>query len=196
VTCLWAYEISQAARNPSSRWFYFEERHVKTRSLLTLLVVLPIAYSVLTGCAGYRVGTLLPEKYRTISVPMFKNATNQPNIEALATNAVIEQLNVDRTLRVVEDDPDLLLECTIVGYTRNAIRFAEGVRPQEYRLTIGVSATLTDIREKKDLWAKRPISGNHEFQAGADLYSSERIALPMVMEDLAHDIVEAIVEGW
>jgi hypothetical protein len=151
---------------------------------------------VLAGCAGYRVGTLLPEKYKTLSVPMFKNGTNQPNIESLATNAVIEQLNVDRTLQVVDQDPDLLLECTIVGYTRTAIRYAEGVRPQEYRLTIGVSATLTDVREKKAVWSNRPISGNYEFQAGADLYSSEAAALPLVMEDLAHDIVEAIVEGW
>ncbi len=150
----------------------------------------------LAGCAGYRVGTLLPERYKTISVPMFKNATNQPNIEPLATNAVIEQLNVDRTLRVVDQDPDLLLECAIAGYTRTAIRYAKGVRPQEYRLTVTVSATLTDVRERKPVWANRPISGNYEFPVGGDLYSSERAALPMVMEDLAHDIVEAVVEGW
>ena len=151
---------------------------------------------MLAGCAGYRVGTLLPERYKTISVPMFKNATNQPNIETLATNAVIEQLNVDRTLGVVDQDPDLLLECSMVGYTRAAIRYAEGTRPQEYRLTITVSATLTDVRERKEIWANRPISGNYEFRAGADLYSSEGAALPMVMEDLAHDVFEAIVEGW
>lgn len=148
------------------------------------------------GCAGYRVGTLLPERYKTVSVPMFKNATNQPNIETLATNAVIEQLNVDRTLQVVDRDPDLMLECSMVGYTRTAIRYAEGTRPQEYRLTITVSATLTDVRERKEIWANRPISGNYDFHAGADLYSSERAVLPMVMEDLAHDVVEAVVEGW
>lgn len=169
---------------------------MKTRSVARNVRVGLIACCVLAGCAGYRVGTLLPEKYKTLSVPMFKNGTNQPNIESLATNAVIEQLNVDRTLQVVDTDPDLLLECTIVGYTRTAIRYAEGVRPQEYRLTIGVSATLTDVREKKAVWSNRPISGNYEFQAGADLYSSEAAALPLVMEDLAHDIVEAIVEGW
>lgn len=169
---------------------------MKIRCVVGKTVVALLVCSMLAGCAGYRVGTLLPEKYKTLSVPMFKNGTNQPNIESLATNAVIEQLNVDRTLQVVDRDPDLLLECTIVGYTRTAIRYAEGVRPQEYRLTIGVSATLTDIRENKAIWSNRPISGDYDFQAGADLYSSESAALPFVMEDLAHDIVEAIVEGW
>lgn len=169
---------------------------MKTRYAVEKTIVALLVCSMLAGCAGYRVGTLLPEKYKTISVPMFKNGTNQPNIESLATNAVIEQLNVDRTLQVADRDPDLLLECTIVGYNRTAIRYAEGIRPQEYRLTIGVSATLTDVREKTAVWSNRPISGDYDFQAGADLYSSERIALPLVMEDLAHDIVEAIVEGW
>ncbi|MFQ5800023.1 MAG: LptE family protein [Bacteroidota bacterium] len=166
------------------------------RSGPKVMVVMVATCLALVGCAGYRVGTLLPERYKTISVPMFKNGTNQPNIEPLATNAVIEQLNVDRTLRVIDQDADLLLNCTIVRYVRTAIRYAEGTRPQEYRLTITVSATLSDVREQKEVWSRRPISGNYEFQAGGDLYSSERVALPMVMEDLAHDIVEAIVEGW
>ena len=165
-------------------------------SAIKVMVVLFVTCAGVMGCAGYRVGTLLPEQYKTISVPMFKNATNQPNIESLATNAVIEQLNVDRTLQVVDRDPDLLLECAIVGYVRTAIRYAEGTRPQEYRLTVIASATLRDVREGKDMWAKRPISGDFDFRAGGDLHSSERAALPRVMEDLAHDIVEAVVEGW
>ncbi len=160
------------------------------------MVVLLVACTGLIGCAGYHVGTLLPERYRTIRVPMFRNATSQPNIESLATNAVIEKLNVDGTLQVVERDPDLLLECTIVDYVRTAVRYSQRTRPEEYRLTITVSATLKDVREGKDTWSKRPISGETEFQVGADLHSSERAALPMAMEDLAHDIVEAVVEGW
>jgi len=169
---------------------------VKIPSAIKVIAVLLASSTGLIGCAGYRMGTLLPEQYKTISVPMFKNATNQPNIESLATNAVIEQLNVDRTLRVVGRDSDLLLESTIARYVRTPIRYAGGTRPQEYRLIITVSATLRDVREGEDLWANRAISGNFEFPAGGDLHSSERAALPMVMEDLAHDIVEAIVEGW
>ncbi len=173
-----------------------KERNVKITFAVKVMVFLSAACMGLVGCAGYRAGTLLPERYKTISVPMFKNATNQPNIESLATNAVIEQLNVDRTLRVVNRDPDLLLECAVVGYVRTPIRYAGGTRPQEYRLTVTVSATLSDVHEGKALWPTRPISGNFEFAAGGDLHSSERTALPMVMEDLAHDVVEAVVEGW
>lgn len=169
---------------------------MKIASCIKGIVVVLAACAGLAGCAGYRVGTLLPEQYKSISVPMFKNATNQPNIESLATNAVIEQLNVDRTLQVVDRDPDLILECTIVGYVRTPIRYANATRPQEYRLIITVSATLTDVREGNEMWANRPIRGNFEFPAGGDLHSSERAALPLVMEDLARDVVEAVVEGW
>jgi hypothetical protein len=171
-------------------------RDVKISSVPKIMISVLVAFAGLMGCAGYRVGTLLPERYKTISVPMFRNATNQPNIEALATNAAIERLNVDATLQVVERNPDLLLKCTISDYVRTAIRFADGTRPQEYRLTITVSATLRDVRDEKDLWTNRLISGDTDFYAGADLHSSERAALPTAMEDLAHDIVEAVVEGW
>jgi len=175
-----------------------------------LTVVISAACVGAAGCAGYHVGTLLPERYKTIGVPMFRNETNQPNLGSLATNAVIEQLNVDRTLAVVDNDPDLLLECTIIDYVRTPIRYKylrtlprddEGSgllrsRPIEYRLTITVSAALKDLRGKEEIWSKRQFSGDHVFAAGGDLHSSERAILPMVMEDLAHDIVEAIVEGW
>lgn len=169
---------------------------MKISSPLKAMVFLLATCTVLVGCAGYRVGTLLPKRYKTISVPMFRNATRHPNIEGAATNAVIERLNVDRTLRVVGRDPDLLLRCTIVDYVRAVIRYADGTRPQEYRLTVTVSATLRDVREGEDIWAGRRISGDSEFEVGADLHSSERAAVPMVMDDLAHDIVEAVVEGW
>jgi TolB-like protein len=186
----------QRKRNGHRSFSTGKERNVKIPSVVKPIVSVFVACAGVVGCAGYRVGTLLPERYKTVSVPMFKNATNQPNIESLATNAVIEQLNVDRTLRVVDRDADLVLQCTIINYARTAIRYAEGTRPQEYRLTITVSATLTDVAERNDLWTNRPISGDFDFRAGGDLHASERAVLPMVMQDLAHDIVEAVVEGW
>ncbi len=169
---------------------------MKISFALKVMIPVLVTCTGLMGCAGYQVGTLLPERYKTISVPMFRNATTQPNIEALATNAVIEHLNVDGTLQVVERDPDLLLKCTISDYVRTPIRFADGIHPEEYRLTITVSATLRDVRDEKDIWANRLISGDTDCYVGPDLHSSERAAFTMLMEDLAHDIVEAVVEGW
>ena len=160
-------------------------------------VVLLAAMMVAGGCGGYRVGTLLPEHIKTIAVPVFVNGTDEPNLETRATTAVVNQLNTDGTLRVVaENEADVVLTVRIVNYQRKPIRYTGVTRPDEYRITITVRATLRDTRVAADLWKDVRLSGSTEFVVGAGLPASERRARPEALDDLAHDIVEQIVEGW
>ena len=161
---------------------------------LGLLVIVVVA----CGCGGYSVGTLLPEHIKTIAVPVFVNNTGEPNLEIPATTAVINQLNTDGTLSVVGEgqNPDVVLTARIIQYQRKAIRYTGVTRPTEYRITITVVATLHDTREDTDLFKESRVSGSTEFLVGAGLPASERRARPDALEDLAHDLVERIVEGW
>ncbi len=168
---------------------------MKRFALLTCIAVIAIS---MTGCLGYRVGTLLPEEIKTIYVPTFKNATEEPNLEIRATNAVINKLNIDGTLRVVskKEEADSILETTIIRYKRKPVRYTNVSNPSEYRLTITVKATFTDLKKNEPFWKDKVISGEAEFIVRGSLPSSERVALPAAFDDLAHDIVETIVEGW
>lgn len=168
---------------------------MKTTRLLMIFVFICFAIS---GCFGYRVGTLLPKELKTIHVPVFKNLTNEPNLELRATNAVIERLNRDGTLKTVpdRDKADSILEATIIKYERKPVRFRGGSAPGEYRLTITVKATFINLETDKILWKDKLISGEAEFIVSGSLPSSEAGALPAAFEDLAKDVVEAIVEGW
>jgi hypothetical protein len=143
-------------------------------------------------------GTLLPEDIKTIYVPTFKNSTGEPNLEVRATNAVIDKLNIDGTLRVVSnrEDADSILEATIVEYKRKPVRYSGSSDPTEYRLTITVNAGFTNLLAGEAFWKDQLISGEAEFVVRGGLPSSERAALPTAFDDLAHDIVETIVEGW
>lgn len=163
-----------------------------------LTMGLLVVISAVGGCAGYHVGTLLPEHIKTIAVPVFVNATNEPNLEIQATTAVINQLNTDGTLTVVneDEDPDVVVRARIIRYERKPVRYSGATRPAEYRITVTVVATLHDTREGTDLWKDTHLSGNTEFVVGGSLPASERRARPEALEDLAHDIVEQIVEGW
>ena len=164
---------------------------MKPYKLLILLILILIC-----GCWGYRVGTLLPGHIQTVTVPNFKNSSGEPNIETPATNAVIDQINIDGTLKVVDKNADALLEVEIVGYVLRPLRYDARERAREYRLTISVLATLTDLKEKRPLWTRKRISGNNEFFVRGNLPATEREAIPDALEDLAHDIVEQVVEGW
>jgi outer membrane lipopolysaccharide assembly protein LptE/RlpB len=166
------------------------------RRALLMVAGLIVAATAVGGCGGYRVGALLPEHIKTIAVPVFVNETGEPNLEIPATNAVINQLTTDGTLRVVpEEEADVVLTVRLIRYQRKPIRYTGVTRPTEYRITVTVLATLHDRHQGVDLWKDDRLSGNAEFVVGAGLPASERRARPVALEDLAHDVVEHIVEG-
>jgi len=158
-------------------------------------IILSAALIMICGCWGYRAGTLLPEHINTVSVPIFRNSSSEPNIETAATNAVINSINIDGTLKVVQQGADALLECEIVDYKRRPLRYGSG-RPDEYRIIITVSATFTDLQQDRPFWSEKRISGQTDFLVRGNLPASEREAIPDALSDLAHDIVEQVVEGW
>ncbi len=167
------------------------------RRVLFLTAGLLVIVAVAGGCGGYHVGTLLPEHIKTIAVPVFVNKTSEPNLEIQATNAVINQLATDGTLRVVpEGEADVVLTARIIRYQRKPIRYTGVTRPAEYRITVTVLCTLHDTHEGTDRLKDERVSGNTTFIVGAGLPASERRARPEALEDLAHDLVERIVEGW
>jgi len=150
------------------------------------------------GCGGYRGGTLLPEHIKTIAVPAFVNKTSEPNLEMPATTAVTNQLSIDGTLTLVgeNESPDVVLTAEIINYQRRAVRFTGATRPAEYRITVTVRATLRDTHENTDLFKDQRLSGHAEFVVVGSLPESEERARPAAFDDLAHDVVERIVEGW
>jgi len=67
------------------------------------------------GCAGYTLGPIPPTYMKgvhRVAVPIFKNDTISPDIEALATTAVIKQIQQDGTYEVTGVDQ---ADAVIVG---------------------------------------------------------------------------------
>ncbi len=160
------------------------------------LVAITISLLILTvnGC-GYRVGSLLPSDLKTIAVPMFKNKTPEPDLSAPITNGIIQEIIFDGTLEVVEeDDADTLLIGEIITYKLEPLRFDKEVT-SEYRLQLGVRLKFLDLRHKKILWTYPKVYGDTTFFVGLSLPESEQEALPDAIEDLAHEVVEKVVEG-
>lgn len=70
-----------------------------SRKIFLLLLV-----GIQCGCA-YRLGAperSLPGGYRQISVPIFRNFSQEPGIEVAFTNAMIQEFNRSKTARVVD----------------------------------------------------------------------------------------------
>jgi hypothetical protein len=165
---------------------------------------------LLTGC-GYRVGSILPMNIKTIAVPTFKNSTPEPGVEIGVTNQIINQFQIDGTLRLVEgDDADVRLDGELIEYRREPLRFTgtDFKEVSEYRLRLITRLSLIDLKTGQPIWSKRIVEGETTYFVGGDsfrdtertalgaLTEQERSQIPTLEEDLAHDVVEAVVEGW
>ncbi len=152
-----------------------------------------------SGCAGYHVGPVLKADYKSVAVPMFKDKTLHPQLEAQITNAIIKRLQTDGTL-LVESNPraDVILTGEITDYRRTSLRSEtqDTGTPSEYRITITAKIEARDRRTGKMVFGPTELSGHGDVFIGSDLQSADFQVLPLVADDLARQVVSLLVESW
>ena len=184
-TTLWSSEFGSGLRGRVSL----------VRVTLGLLTALLMA----GGCAGYRLGSTLPPDVRTIYVPTFENRTGEPLLEAETTAAVIDAFQQDGALRVVSSaaEADLWLTVVLFRYRLEPVRYNDDDRrrAEEYRLLIDARIDCRRPGSEEPLTSGR-VQGDATFISTGSQAAAKRAALPDVSDDLAHDIVERVVEAW
>ncbi len=160
-----------------------------------------VAAVIVSGCA-YRLGSIAGEELsgiRTVYVPVVKNETYEPNISVMVTDAIIQHLHRDGTLRVVrEANADSVLDVKLVEFDRRPQRSARRDTRvvSEYRVELKGEATFTRRGDAKPILDKDEFTGETEFFIGQDLQEAERQAMGLLADDLARKIVAKITEGW
>jgi len=170
----------------------------KTFASSSSFLIIFLAMFFLAGCVGYRLGSTLPPDIKTIYVPLFENLCRDPLIENDATAATIAELQKDGTLKVVNvENADVILKCTLTGISLSPLRYkrSDVTRPNEYRLTLSASFTLTRIRTQEIL-CEATVIGESTFPFYGNLVSAKQAATPRAAEDLAKRIVEKAIEAW
>jgi hypothetical protein len=150
------------------------------------------------GCMGYRIGNSPPAGIRTVHVPTFKNQTDQPLLEADTTRATIQALQQDGSLKVADSDlADSRLDVALTTMTMNPVVYDRNNArsPEQYRLQIQAKLSLIDARTGKAI-LERAVKGETLFKPGEDLGAAKRIAVPEASKDLAHQVVQAVLEYW
>jgi len=153
---------------------------------------------ILAGCAGYQLGTTLPPDIKSVHVPRFVNRTGEPLVENETTAATLQEIQRDGSLTIADAGrADTVLEVTLTRYRLEPLRYErDNVRTtREYRLRL--TATLVFKRRGSNATLlERTVQGEATFLPQGDLTSAKRNALPEAARDLAHDIVESVVEYW
>lgn len=153
----------------------------------------------LGGCAGYRLGSMLPPGIRTLHIPTVDNQTGEPLVETEVTRALMSRIQTDGTLRIDRDaSADAVLHVVLREYLMEGIAFERGpsARPNEVRITLVADLSFMDARTGEILSRHTGARGSATTEFAGNASATKRNALPAVAEDLARDIVRRIVEAW
>ncbi|MBN2309065.1 MAG: LptE family protein [Candidatus Hydrogenedentes bacterium] len=185
----------------------------KTRWAAVCVVLVVVA----TGC-GYSTGSSLDEKYQTVFVSAFQNASREYDLQAPLTNAVIRKFMADGRLKVVDyEGADLVVEGAVTDYDLRGLTYDADDRVTQYLCVVTAGVRVTDRRTGEVLWQERSMAGETSFYTRASGQSSDRLRgnaemfLPTVrsfateeenrgaseaLEQLASDIFYRTIEPW
>ena len=164
----------------------------------------------LAGCAGYHLGPVAKLTYSTVSVPMFRNKTVLPQMEAQITNGIIRRLQEDGSVKITSrDEADVVVLGEITKYHRTVLRtdktdlktlttqtqVGSGV-PREYRVEITATVEIRDRRNAQPIVPKTELTGSADVFIGTDLQSADYQALPLAAADLARKVATLVTERW
>jgi len=154
---------------------------------------------LLTGCASYRLGSMLPPDVKSVYMPTAINATTEPLLANDVTSAVFAELQRDGSLSPEsEDQADTVLTVRITNYDLTPLSFTRDNRsePDQYRLTLAAEVELVVRETGKTLVRSGRITGQDTFPLSGDITQAKRIGLPDAADDLARVIVATITEAW
>jgi hypothetical protein len=173
-------------------------KNLRWAGILGLVMAMAVS-----GC-GYTRKTVLPRNMKTIYVETVKNKLNaetlyayQPGLEMNITNAVIQRLQMDGTLKVVEQKKaDTILKTDLLSLDQEGLRFnsLEGV--SQYRLYMVVRLKLVDAKTGDLIWEEPNFSGGTEYYVTTVTSIGEQKASVDAVRNLAYNIADRIVEDW
>lgn len=166
----------------------------------TALLVLSAAALALGGCA-YQLGDARPSMMRgitTISVPVSKNKTLEPNVEGLLADTIVKELQTDGTYKTgYTDRADAILYTTLESVQRRPARRVRGnvLATSEYEFTTNISYEVIDRATGKQL-LQGTVVGRTSFFLTADMQTDEIQALPLAFSDAAVKLASRLSEGF
>jgi hypothetical protein len=160
--------------------------------------LLPVLALILSGCAGYRVGSSLPESIQSVSIAV-ENKTDEPSVEVQVMKSLRAELQMDGRLDVrPQSDADAILTVTLNRYQLTPVAFdhKQGSLAREYRVTLSARAVLSDAATGEVILETPMVLGEEDFDYAGDLTSAKMRALPAAADDMARKVISTVVTAW
>lgn len=155
------------------------------------LLALPLL-ALLTGCAGYRLGSPVPEVCRPIHVAAFENQTDYPMVGTLASQQLLDALIEDGTFTpTAYDNARLRVQAVIQPLDTDAVRYSrnDNLVPDEYHVALTARLYVFDAKTGKTYVNGKPITAVDSALTREDYQTGIQDALPRVARRLAQSIL-------
>lgn len=169
------------------------------RPYQALTVALTAALLFSAGCANYRFTSSVPEELRTISVPVFENASGFSEIDAIVTQYVLREFQREGTFKIKGvNDSSLKLLGKLVKSDTQALNYDRnyGTRTSEYRFTLTAEITLVERGTGKLLIDGQQVKVNTTFLTHGDMLTGLQDSYPRIAKELSRAIVDAVLAHW
>jgi len=132
-------------------------------------------------------------KADAIAIPLLRNATIQPDLEKIVTEALITRLQGSGMNVTGKSSARLILSGKLTDYNpRNALSYNKFQQIQEYRLVITAQFSLLDVQSGNTVWQSGSLSASAEYLLGQDAIATldaERSAQRVAADRLAQSIL-------
>jgi len=170
------------------------------RAPLLRLLFLSCALALVSGCAGYQLGTGSAPKFTTLFVAPVTSEALAPQARVELTTRIREAFIRDGRVRLVESAAaaDAVLEVTIARYGRTlAVSQPNDTGlARRFDLNVQARATLRNNRAQDPYFTDRILEAKRGVFTDDGLVPSEYQILPVLAESLANEAVHAVLDTW
>jgi len=172
--------------------------------------------AALGGC-GYALvgrGTVVDPDIKKIGVPMFKNSSTKPELDARISQNVIEELLKRGRFDVVPNATNVnaVVEGEIVSYRATPLGFSAGTAPigdttittsstqaSRYEIVVTAKVKYTKVGATEPIWSNDGFTFRDEYDLGNDpatFVDREEQALERLSEAFARSLVANMLEAF
>jgi len=166
----------------------------------TALLVL---FFVTTSCGYHTAGkaNLLPSDLRTLAVPAFANQTQTYKVEQMLTAAVVQELSMRTSYRVVTkpDSADAILHGTVLTTSTTPLTYdSKTGRAASVLVIVSMSVSLAD-KQGKVLYQDPSYVFREQYQVSQELssfFEEDSPAFQRLSRELARTLVSNVLEAF
>ena len=166
--------------------------------MLLCLVGMSLVLLPLSGCSVYSASSgRVDENLKKVAVQYLENLTPEPNLGVELSDVIIFALQVDNTLKVVDEaSADSIISGKVVRYTLREVATTSELTVNEYQVQIAVVLTFTVRATGEKIFDNRRFTGIGNYVLNDTQGTSEESARNEAVEEIVRDILAQVVEDW